>query len=100
MLAPPEVQFVVRDGLHIAYQTAGRGPLEMVFVGGSMAMSVQWEEPTTAKSLRRLASFARLVTYDQQGMGYSDRMDLSVPPTMEDLVADLEAVVAASGVTD
>ena len=100
MLAPPEVQFVVRDGLHIAYQTAGRGPLEMVFVGGSMAMSVQWEEPTTAKSLRRLASFARLVTYDQQGMGYSDRMDLSVPPTIEDLVADLEAVIAASKMTD
>ena len=65
-----------------------------------MAMSVQWEEPATAKGLRRMASFARLVTYDQQGMGYSDRMDLSAPPGLEDLVADLEAVVEAAGVSD
>ena len=72
----------------------------MVFVGGSMAMSVHGRSRATAKSLRRLASFVRLVTYDQQGMGYSDRMDLSVPPTMEDLVADLKAVIAASGLTE
>ena len=52
----------------------------MIFVGGSMAMSVQWEQPATAKSLRRLASFSRLVTYDQQGMGYSDRMGLGAGP--------------------
>ena len=55
-------------------------------------MSVQWEQSATAKNLRRLASFARLITYDQRGMGYSDRMDVSAPPMIEDLVADLEAV--------
>jgi class 3 adenylate cyclase/pimeloyl-ACP methyl ester carboxylesterase len=100
MLAPPPVEFVVRRGVHIAYQSAGSGPPDIVFVGGAMAMSVQWEQAATAKSLRRLASFARLITYDQQGMGFSDRMDLSAPPTMEDLVADLEAVVAAAGLSD
>ena len=62
-----------------------------------MAMSVQWDQPATAKGLRRMASFARLVTYDQQGMGYSDRMDLSAPPVLEDLVADLEAVDRGGG---
>lgn len=100
MLAPPPVEFVVRRGMHIAYQSAGSGPPEIVFVGGSMAMSVQWEQAATAKGLRRLASFARLVTYDQQGMGFSDRMDLSALPTLEDLVADLEAVIAGAGVQD
>ena len=100
MLAPPPVEFVVRRGVHIAYQSAGSGPPEIVFVAGSTAMSVQWEQAATAKSLRRLASFARLVTYDQQGMGFSDRMDLSAPPTMEDLVADLEAVVAAAKLSE
>lgn len=100
MLAPPPVQFVVRNGLHIAYQTVGTGPPDMVFVGGSMAMSVQWEEPATAKGLRRLSSFARLVTFDQQGMGYSDRMDLSAPPTIDDLVSDLESVIQATGISD
>ena len=100
MLAPPPVEFVVRNGLHLAYQSAGSGPPSIVYVGGSMAMSVQWEEPATAKGLRRMASFARLVTFDQQGMGYSDRMDLSAPPMLEDLVDDLHAVIEAAGVTD
>ena len=100
MLAPPRVEFAVRNGLHLAYQSAGSDPPTIVFVGGSMAMSVQWDQPETAKGLRRMASFARLVTYDQQGMGYSDRMDLSAPPVLHDLVADLEAVVEAAGVSD
>jgi class 3 adenylate cyclase len=100
MLTPPRIEFVVRDGLHIAYQSVGGGPPDIVYVAGSMAMSVQWEQPATAKGLRRLASFGRLVTYDQQGMGYSDRMDLSAPPTIEDLVADLEAVMEAAGVAE
>jgi class 3 adenylate cyclase/pimeloyl-ACP methyl ester carboxylesterase len=100
MLTPPRIEFVVRNGLHIAYQSVGNGPPDIVYVAGSIAMSVQWELPASAKSLRRLASLARLVTFDQQGMGYSDRMDLSDPPTLEDLVADLEAVIEAAGVTD
>jgi hypothetical protein len=33
-------------------------------------------------------------------MGYSDRMDLSSPPTLEDLVLDLEAVIDAAGASD
>ena len=100
MLEPPPIEFVVRDGLHVAYQSAGCAPPSIVYVGGSMAMSVQWEQPATAKGLRRLASFSRLVTYDQQGMGYSDRMDLSSPPTLYDLVSDLEAVIGATGASD
>ena len=100
MLTPPSIEFAVRDGLHIAYQSVGSGPPDIVYVAGSIAMSAQWEQPASAKSLRRLASFARLVTFDQQGMGYSDRMDLSDPPTLDDLVADLEAVIQAAGVTD
>jgi class 3 adenylate cyclase len=33
-------------------------------------------------------------------MGYSDRMNLSSPPTLDDLVADLEAVIGAAGVRE
>ena len=90
MLAPPPVEFVVRNGVHIAV-SVGRERARSKWSSSAGRCHVgQWEEPATAKSLRRLASFTRLVTYDQQGMGYSDRIDLSAPPTMEDLVADLE----------
>ena len=100
MLASPPVEFAQRDGLHIAYQRAGDGPFDLVFVAGAVATSLRWEESAPGRSLRRIASFARLVTYDQQGMGYSDRMDLTSPPTIEDLVADLGAVIEAAGVSD
>ena len=100
MLSPPEVQFAVRNGLHLAYQVAGEGPPDMVFVGGAVSTSLSWQQPAPAKGLRRLASFTRLVTYDQQGMGYSDRMDLSDPPDLDDLVEDLATVVEAAGVSD
>ncbi len=100
MLTSPPVEFARREGLHLAYQQAGTGPFDLVFVAGAVAVSLRWEEPAPSRSLRRMASFSRLVTYDQQGMGYSDRMDLSSPPTIEDLVADLEAVVEAAGVRD
>jgi class 3 adenylate cyclase len=100
VLNPPPPQFAVHNGLHLAYQVAGEGPPDIVFVGGAVSASLSWEQPAPAKGLRRLASFARLVTYDQQGMGHSDRMDLSNPPVLDDLVDDLEAVIAAAGVTD
>jgi class 3 adenylate cyclase len=100
VLTPPPLEFVRRDGLHLAYQRAGEGPFDLIFVAGALAISLRWEEPGPGRALRRMASFGRLVTYDQRGMGYSDRMDLSSPPTIEDLVADLEAVVEAAGVRD
>jgi class 3 adenylate cyclase len=100
VLSPPRAEFVIRDGLHLAYQQAGDGPVDLVYVAGATAASLQWQEPKTARGLRRLASFSRLVTYDQQGMGYSDRMNLSSPPTLDDLVADLEAVIEAAGVRE
>jgi class 3 adenylate cyclase len=100
MLAPPPIEFAVRDGIHLAFQTTGTGPSQIVFVGGSWATSVAWTEHETGKSFRRLASFSRLVTYDQRGMGYSDRLAPSDLPTIDDLVADLRSVIIAAGVTD
>jgi class 3 adenylate cyclase len=100
MLAPPPVEFALRNGTHLAYQVAGSGPLQMVFVAGSSATTMGWDQHETARSFRRLASFSRLVTYDQWGLGYSDRFDQSIVPTLDDLVADLGAVIEAAGITD
>jgi class 3 adenylate cyclase len=100
MLAAPAVQFAQRGRNHLAYQVAGTGPPDIVYVGGSFAATVAWEEASSARGFRRLASFSRLVTYDQMGMGYSDPIDPSAVPSVDDLVADLEAVIATAGVTD
>jgi pimeloyl-ACP methyl ester carboxylesterase len=100
VLAPPEVAFARNGPTHLAHQVAGSGPPDMVFVGGASAMSLAWEDPSSSRGLRRMASFSRLVTFDQRGVGLSDRIPPDTTPTMYDLVGDLEAVVAASGGRD
>jgi class 3 adenylate cyclase len=100
VLDAPRIEFALRNGTHLAYQVAGAGPPEIVFVGGSMATTLAWEDPATAKGFRRLASFSRLTTYDQWGTGRSDRFNPSDAPNLTDLVGDLAAVIDAAGVTD
>jgi class 3 adenylate cyclase/alpha-beta hydrolase superfamily lysophospholipase len=98
VLGAPPIELAVRDGVHLAYQAAGTGPPCIVFVAGSTATSLSWNDPVTAKGFRRLASFSRLITYDQRGTGYSDRFSPAESPTLDDLVTDLRTVIEAVGV--
>jgi pimeloyl-ACP methyl ester carboxylesterase len=84
------------DGLSIAYQVHGEGPLDLVFVPGFVShVELLWEEPRAARFLRRLASFSRLVVFDKRGQGLSDRP--AHPPTLEESMDDLQAVMDAAG---
>jgi len=84
------------DGTSIAYQVHGEGPLDLVFVPGFVShVELVWEEPEIAAFLRRLASFSRLILYDKRGQGLSDR--LGRPPTLEESMDDLGAVMDAAG---
>ncbi len=100
MLTSPDIKFARRGPINLAFQEAGAGPPDIVFVGGSVATTQFWEEASISRGLRRLASFSRLITYDQRGMGYSDPIDPSAVPSLDDLVADLESVIAAADVRD
>jgi hypothetical protein len=60
MAALPETRYTRSGDVHIAYQVLGDGPPDLVFVGGfTNHCEHQWEEPTLAQPLRRLASFRR-----------------------------------------
>jgi pimeloyl-ACP methyl ester carboxylesterase len=84
------------DGLSIAYKVLGEGPLDVVFVPGFVShVDVFWEEPAMARFIRRLASFARVVVFDKRGQGLSDRP--GAPPTLEESMGDLRAVLEAAG---
>ena len=84
------------DGVSIAYQVHGDGPIDIVFVPGFVShVDLFWEEPHAARLLRRLTSFSRLVVYDKRGQGLSDRTGR--PPTLEDSMDDLRAVMEAAG---
>jgi pimeloyl-ACP methyl ester carboxylesterase len=83
------------DGVSIAYQVHGESGLDLVFVPGFVShVELIWESPEMARFLRRLASFARLIVFDKRGQGLSDRP--ADPPTLEESMDDLRAVLEAA----
>jgi len=95
----PEVRYAkTASGVHIAYQVVGDGPIDLVFVPGYAAnLQWQWELPSYARFLERLASFSRLIIVDRRGAGLSDRFSPEDLPPLEDLADDLEVVLDAVG---
>ena len=95
-MQPPPTQYVERDGISIAYQVVGEGPVDMLVAPGFIShLDLQWTHPRYARFLARLASFTRLIIYDKPGTGLSD----PIPhlPTLEERGADIEAVLDAAG---
>ena len=55
------------------------------------------EDPSMARFVRRLATFGRLIRFDQRGVGLSDRGSPSTVPTGRHWVEDAMAVLDAVG---
>lgn len=95
----PETHYVVStNGVNIAYQVVGDGPLDLVFVMGWVShLEYFWQEPSFTRFLTRLASFSRLILFDKRGTGLSDRVPLSDLPSLEQRMTDVQAVMNAVG---
>jgi class 3 adenylate cyclase len=92
----PDIQYAVNGDVHLAYQTAGTGPPDVVFIWGPFSnVEVVWEHPPARRFLERLASIGRLIHFDRRGTGLSDRA-VSLP-TLEDQMDDVVAVLDAVG---
>src|SRR5919106_2418574 len=92
----PETQYAKSGEHHIAYQVAGRGTFDLVFMHGWIShIEHMWEEPRMARFLNRVASFARLIVLDKRGTGLSDPVPLDRLPTLEERMDDLRAVMDA-----
>jgi class 3 adenylate cyclase len=92
----PETRYVKVGEVHIAYQTVGEGPTDLAIVPGIFThVEYQWDEPSYARFLRRLASFSRLILFDPRGTGLSDRAPEL--PIFEEQLDDLLAVLDAAG---
>ena len=86
------------DGVHVAYQVVGNGPVDMVFVMGWVTnIEAMWDEPNFARFLDRLASFSRLILFDKRGVGLSDRVPEDRLPDLETRMDDVRAVMDAVG---
>jgi hypothetical protein len=97
-MQPPETRYALRpDGVSIAYQVLGEGPLDLVFCFGWIShLDYQWTSPDITRFFTRLASFSRLVLYDKAGTGLSDPIPHLA--TLEERVEDIRTVMDAVGV--
>ena len=99
MTLVPETRYVkTDDGVDIAYQVVGDGPLDIVLVMGLLwHVEFQWTDPALASCLRRLAGMGRLIMFDKRGSGLSDRVAPDKLPTLEQRMSDLQAVLDEVG---
>jgi class 3 adenylate cyclase/pimeloyl-ACP methyl ester carboxylesterase len=76
----------------------GDGPVDLVYVPGWISnVELNWEDPSYARFLSRIASFTRLITFDKRGTGLSDRVAEDRLPTLEQRMDDVRAVMDAAG---
>lgn len=93
----PVTQYARSGDVHVAYQAFGDGPINLVLVPGFVSnVENYWDQPDLARFLTRLASYARVVTFDKRGTGGSDRV--SELPGLDVRMDDLRAVMDAAGI--
>jgi pimeloyl-ACP methyl ester carboxylesterase len=96
----PETRYAMTpDGLHIAYQTVGQGPRDIVLLPYMSCVDQMWEDPGFARVLTRLSRLGRLICLDYRNQGASDPMPAGSVPTPEAWVEDLRVVLDEVGST-
>jgi pimeloyl-ACP methyl ester carboxylesterase len=97
MTAAPKTRYARSGDVNIAYQIAGEGPIDLVYVPGWVSnIETAWEDPHVSRFLERLTSFSRLILFDKRGTGLSDRVSTSELPTLEQRMDDVRAVMDAA----
>ena len=97
MMLRPATRYARSGEARIAYQVVGEGSVDLIVVGGPAShLDMEWEHPAVVAGIERTASFSRLLRFDRRGTGLSDPVDN--PPTLEQQMDDLRAVMEAAGV--
>ena len=97
MAQVPRTRYAQCGDIDIAYQVFGDGPVDLVVLPGPFIPIDSIDaEPSMYRFYRRLASFARVIRFDQRGMGLSSRLpsvDAMGPKFWaEDAIAVMDAV--------
>ena len=82
------------DGVSLAYQVAGDGPIDLIIVPGYVSELDNSWEAWAGRLVRSLAGFSRLILFDKRGVGLADRPENI---TMQDWVEDTRTVLDAVG---
>jgi class 3 adenylate cyclase/alpha-beta hydrolase superfamily lysophospholipase len=94
----PETKYARRQGGgYVAYQVFGSGTIDLVLCQGYGHVELVWEEPRFADFYNVLGRFARVIAFDKLGTGLSDPVSLASPPTFDEWMDDVRAVMDAAG---
>jgi class 3 adenylate cyclase len=93
----PETRYArAPDGISIAYQVIGDGPVDLLWIPGYQGnLEVMWEQPLVATFFAKLAAFSRVIVHDRRATGLSDRA--TSLPDLETRVDDTWTVLDAAG---
>lgn len=92
--ATPTTRYVKGGSVHLAYQTYGRGPLDILVMPGFVShVERAWEQPASRAFLASLMKLGRLIVFDRRGIGLSDRVGSApgIDVTAEDIGTVLRA---------
>ena len=96
-MEPIKTRYAKNGDINIAYQVFGEGNVDVVAVPGFIShIENYWDEPNLARWLRKFGSFSRVILFDKQGTGLSDRS--SKAPNMDERMDDVSAVMDAVGI--
>jgi class 3 adenylate cyclase len=88
----PATRYALSGDVSIAYQVMGDAPIDIIMVPGIAShVEFQHELPGYTAFLRRLTTFARVVTFDKRGQGLSDR--ISGASSLEERMDDVRAIM-------
>jgi class 3 adenylate cyclase len=99
----PETRFTrSADGVRLAYQVTGEGPLNLVFLRDeAMPLDLMWDDPWFARLSKRLGAFSQTVWNEPRGVGASEGDFLAVVRGERrdaDVLAVLDAAVGSEPV--
>jgi class 3 adenylate cyclase len=96
MSGTPQTRYAMVGRDHVAYQTIGQGPPDLVFAPHwNTNVEALWEFPPLAHFVRRLTDFGRVILFDKRGTGLSDALSGADQPFLEQFADDLRAVLDA-----
>src|SRR5262249_46633227 len=94
----PRVRYADANGVSIAYDIRGDGPIDGVIVQGLIGgLVARCLDPRLAAWRDRWAAFSRVIHFDRRGQGLSDPVAAGPVPLLEQQVADIVAVMDHAG---
>lgn len=94
--AAPPTRYAKGGGIHLAFQTYGKGSTDILMLAGFVShVERAWEDPRCRTFLSSLAAMGRLILFDRRGVGLSDRVGSK--PSVDATAHDIGTVLQAAG---